>query len=691
MTNLLTTEQQHIIQNYLKAGLSVMPTIISDGKKDKAPLEVIQHSLYKDKAGYGNSWQSLRTQQIQSDDVAYFFSRQNTGIGLLGGFDGICVIDIDAYNYTKYLAKEATPFSFVSKVLDKLWMTYEDDLCDKLTIQRSKSGGFHFIFRYYGDIKGISSKLAVICKKYTKENQERDLIDFRKSGYICIAPTPGYELLQGDLCKIQTLSESEFVYLIEVLKSFDLREAAVKERQEAIKKEQIKASVSPQVSYSSGTSKIPIWDIVNAYIEAIEQSQMNITDGVLGNWFTIGCALAWEFGNEGKDLFHRVAKLHPDYDFMENERHYARCMAKSKSSKIKIGSFIRLCKINNVEIDKTWFKEWYNANRLDNNLQVSNLLPTQAPSTEKPKQELPKVAADNGVNKTDKLLSPQEKKEQKLSIMLDEVQPFDPKTNLVKPPAVLSIINKYGTKQGIALEGGLVAIVGKQKSMKTTALLAMIISKFKGPFLNFHLEAKGKVLFFDTEQSKYEFHDTMSRMYRLAGLRGKHPQLECYNIAGYSKDERVAFIDFKIRNIKDVGCVVIDGIKDICKDWMDSKAADETMEKIKFWQSGEDRNLLIITVLHLTKGVGNMRGFLGTELQNKCSFSIEVQRKTEMDHLPHKVVSAIRTRDARSFAPFAEFMFYRGKDGDPYLEETEVETEEEEMEEVEGLSNELPF
>lgn len=682
----MTTEQQHIIHDYLKAGLSVMPTIISDGKKDKAPLEVIQHSLYKDKAGYGNSWQSLRTQQIQSGDVEYFFSRQNTGIGLLGGFDGICVIDIDAYNYTKYLANEATPFSFVSKVLDKLWITYEDDLCDKLTIQRSKSGGFHFIFRYYGELKEVSSKLAVIGKKYTKTNQEKDLIDFRKSGYICIAPTPGYELLQGDLCKIQTLSESEFVYLIEVLKSFDLREEAVKERQEAIKKERIKASVSPTL-YSNGTPKIPTWDIVNAYIEAIEQSRTNITDGVLGNWFTIGCALAWEFGNEGKDLFHRVAKLHPDYDFMENERHYARCMAKTKNSKIKIGSFIRLCKINNVEIDKTWFKEWYNANRIDNGLPVSNngvsnLLPTQAPTTEKPKQELPKGA-------TDKPLSPQEKKEQKLSVMIDEVQPFDPKTNLVKPPAVLSIINKYGTKQGIALEGGLVAIVGKQKSMKTTALLAMIISKFKGPYLNFHLEAKGTVLFFDTEQSKYEFHDTMSRMYRLAGLRGRHPQLECYNIAGYSKDERVAFIDFKIRNTKDVGCVVIDGIKDICKDWMDSKAADDTMEKVKFWQSGEDRNLLILTVLHLTKGVGNMRGFLGTELQNKCSFSIEVERKIEMDNLPHKVVSAIKTREARSFAPFAEFMFYRDKNGDPHLDKTEDATEE--PEEVEGINNDLPF
>lgn len=687
----MTAAKQHIIREYLTAGLSVMPTIISEGKKDKAPLEVIERSLYKDKAGYGTSWQSLRKQPIQSQDVDYFFSGHNTGIGLLGGFDGICVIDIDAYNYTKYLDKEATPFSFLVKVLDKLWITYEEDLCDKLTIQRSKSGGFHFIFRYYGDISTISSKLSVIGKKYTKENQERDLIDFRKSGYICIEPTPDYEVIQGDLRKIKTLNEAEFIYLIEALKSFDLREAAVKNRKEAIKREKIKASVAP---ITSSNERIPTWDIVNAYVAEIERNKVNITDGVLGDWFIVGCALAYEFGNKGKELFHRVARQHPDYNFMENERHYARCLAKCERSKIKIGSFIRLCKINHVEIEKAWFKNWYEANRIGgvvsmNNNGIDNLLPNQAPLTGKLKQELRKIPIAKGVNQDDKPLSPQQQKEQKLSTMLQEVLPFDPKTQLVKPPAVLSVINKYGNKQGIALEGGLVAIVGKQKSMKTTVLLAMIISKFRGPFLNFHLEIKGKILFFDTEQSKYEFHDTMSRLYRLAGLRGSHPLLECYNIAGYSKEDRVAFIDFKIRNTQKVGCVVIDGIKDICTDWMDSKSADETMEKVKFWQSGEDRNLLIITVLHLTKGVGNMRGFLGTELQNKCSFSIEVARKTEMDNLPHKVVSVIRTRDARSFAPFAEYIFYRGKDGDPHLDKADDEVEQ--PEEVEGLNNDLPF
>jgi hypothetical protein len=51
---------------------------------------------------------------------------------------------------------------------------------------------------------------------------------------------------------------------------------------------------------------------VEAILQQIEASRTDITDGY-DNWFAIGCALANEFGENGRDYFHSISRFNPTY------------------------------------------------------------------------------------------------------------------------------------------------------------------------------------------------------------------------------------------------------------------------------------------------------------------------------------------------------------------------------------------
>ena len=72
---------------------------------------------------------------------------------------------------------------------------------------------------------------------------------------------------------------------------------------------------------------------------------------------------------------------------------------------------------------------------------------------------------------------------------------------------------------------------------------------------------------------------------------------------------------------------------------------------------------MFITVLHLTKSDGYMRGHLGTELQNKCDWSEEVKREKDGG------IYRIENRDAR-FRPFPAFEWTRDDKGEAVMMET---------------------
>ena len=76
------------------------------------------------------------------------------------------------------------------------------ELLGKLVLERSQSGGMHAVYRLESEIPG-NQKLA-------RKTDGRTMIETRGEGglFLC-APTPGYDLTQGDLTALPCLSTSE--------------------------------------------------------------------------------------------------------------------------------------------------------------------------------------------------------------------------------------------------------------------------------------------------------------------------------------------------------------------------------------------------------------------------------------------------------------------------------------------------
>ena len=64
--------------------------------------------------------------------------------------------------------------------------------------------------------------------------------------------------------------------------------------------------------------------VINILIK-IKNVQIDIT-GDYGQWFQIGCALANEFGEEGREMFHTVSQFGDKYKFPETNSQFSKCL-----------------------------------------------------------------------------------------------------------------------------------------------------------------------------------------------------------------------------------------------------------------------------------------------------------------------------------------------------------------------------
>ena len=88
------------------------------------------------------------------------------------------------------------------------------ELFDRFVIETSQSGGYHVIFRTEPEVY-VEQKLA-------RDADGKTLIETLGEGklFLC-APSPGYELIQGDFANIPTLQEHEATALFELARSLN--------------------------------------------------------------------------------------------------------------------------------------------------------------------------------------------------------------------------------------------------------------------------------------------------------------------------------------------------------------------------------------------------------------------------------------------------------------------------------------
>lgn len=217
------------------------------------------------------------------------------------------------------------------------------------------------------------------------------------------------------------------------------------------------------------------------------------------------------------------------------------------------------------------------------------------------------------------------------------------------PPQIIWIDNST-----IATLGNFSASTGKAKSKKTFNVSALVAASLAGKqVLNYraHLpEGKQRILYVDTEQSRFHCRSVLERILRLAGLpTTTDPEnLDFFCLREYSPSVRVEVIDYALRQNKGYGLVIIDGIRDMVYDINSPGESTRIISKLMQWT--DDRQIHIHTILHQNKGDENARGHIGTELNNKAETVLLVEKDKGNSDISH--VSAMHIR-AMDFEPFA--------------------------------------
>lgn len=206
----------------------------------------------------------------------------------------------------------------------------------------------------------------------------------------------------------------------------------------------------------------------------------------------------------------------------------------------------------------------------------------------------------------------------------------------------------------IATFGNFSASTGKAKSKKTFNISAMVAAAVTNTtVLNYRAclpEGKRKILYFDTEQSKYHCHNVLERIYKLSGLSVKKddPRLLFWGLREYTPKLRIALIDYALRKHQEVGLVIIDGLRDLMYDINNGKESTDVMTVLMAWTSVYD--LHIHTVLHLNKNDNNPRGHIGTELENKAETVLIISKNLQNNSISEVRPMHMRDKEFSTFA-----------------------------------------
>ena len=229
-------------------------------------------------------------------------------------------------------------------------------------------------------------------------------------------------------------------------------------------------------------------------------------------------------------------------------------------------------------------------------------------------------------------------------------------SSIIRPDEKYSIPPKilWVDDSTIATLGNFSASTGKAKSKKTfnvSAIVAASLSNGKVLQYRAHLpENKRKILYVDTEQSRFHCHMVMKRILRLAGLPDDTSceNLVFFGLREFTPSVRLSLIEYALHRDRGYGLVIIDGIRDLMLDINNPSESVCLINKLMQWSS--QYNLHIHCVLHLNKGDDNVRGHIGTELSNKAE-TVLVISKSCMD----ASVSEVRPLNIRDkeFKPFA--------------------------------------
>ena len=239
------------------------------------------------------------------------------------------------------------------------------------------------------------------------------------------------------------------------------------------------------------------------------------------------------------------------------------------------------------------------------------------------------------------------------------------------PPQIIWIEDSV-----IATLGNFSASVGKAKAKKTINVSAYVSAALTNTeVLKYRAslpEGKRRILYIDTEQSRYHCHHVLERILKMAGLPTDTDvnNLDFIGLREYTPEVRMQLIEFALADNKGYGLVIIDGIRDLLIDINNAAESVVVINKLMEWSS--KYNLHIHGVLHLNKGDNNVRGHIGTEMNNKAEAVLLINKSASDPNISEVKPLHIREKE---FKPFA---FTINDEGLPELAKDYIDPDEQE-------------
>lgn len=184
---------------------------------------------------------------------------------------------------------------------------------------------------------------------------------------------------------------------------------------------------------------------------------------------------------------------------------------------------------------------------------------------------------------------------------------------------------------GFAPLGNIMAVCAEMKNGKTWLLLQLAVALLRGEFGNIRNampDKQRRIMWFDTEQDKYDSMLILRRIHQMCGwdYQADHPEFLLYNLRDIRYDKRRQVVMEGIR-LQQPTVVFIDGIRDLVRSVNEE---EECFDLINDLMSVTARqHCSIWSILHVNPNSDKMRGHLGTELGNKTTDVFSVRKKKD--------------------------------------------------------------
>lgn len=225
-----------------------------------------------------------------------------------------------------------------------------------------------------------------------------------------------------------------------------------------------------------------------------------------------------------------------------------------------------------------------------------------------------------------------------------------------KPEYLIWYEDEDGDTYGIALPGSIIQVSGQSKTRKSTflATIAAACLHQDGTALGIRSSIQRNILYFDTEQSEYEFKRFQNMVCRLAQVKHHPPQYFCYPLRKYDEETRLIAIDAFLTQMKpeflaNIGLIIIDGIADCIASSNDLVDSRRLVTRLTYW--ADELQVPIFVAIHTNKDGENSTGMLGGFLDKKCSYHIRTENISEARDSPTRV-SCRFSRLGESLPPF---------------------------------------